>query len=108
MEEFRGDEEVLGASTAAALGCVLVMLGFFIVVIVGVAVFGSLGLLNDALDHTARDANHTFVNKTFVAWIHTLVDLIDYAEGRAGQGLQRHEVKDCADGTFAAGLAVGV
>lgn len=110
VEEFGGDEEVLGAS-AAAVTCHPIMIGFFIVVIVVVgvvAVFERLGLLNDAVDHPARDANHAFVNKTFVARVHTLVDLIDDAEGRAGQGLQRHEVEDCADGTFAPGLAVGV
>ena len=84
MEEFGGDEEVLGAS-AAAVSCHLIMIGFFIVVIVVVvAVLERLRLLNDAVDHPARDANHAFVNKTFVARVHTLVDLIDDAEGRAG------------------------
>ena len=44
----------------------------------------------------------------FVSRIHALVDLVDDAEGCASKSLQGHEVEDCADGTLAAGLAVGV
>ena len=88
MEEFGGDEEVLGAATAAAEGCVVVVVGFFIIVVFVIGVVGAgfrrLALLHDAVDHTARDADHTFVNKTFVARVHSLIDLIDDAEGRAG------------------------
>lgn len=37
-----------------------------------------------------------------------MVYFVDDAEGRAGQGLKRHEVENCGDGAFAAGLPVGV
>ena len=56
----------------------------------------------------ARNTNHTFVHQSFVAGIHTLVDFVDDAEGGFGQGLEGHEVEDCGDGAFAAGLAVRV
>ena len=48
------------------------------------------------------------MHQALVARIHALVDLVDDAEGRAGQGLQGHEVEDGGDGAFAAGLSVGV
>ena len=48
------------------------------------------------------------MHKTFVARIHALVDLVDDAEGGAGEGLEGHEVEDCGDGALAAGLAVRV
>lgn len=48
------------------------------------------------------------MDETFVAGVHALVYFVDDAEGRAGEGLQGHEVEDCADGAFASGLAVGV
>ena len=60
------------------------------------------------IEQPARDADHSFVDEAFVAGIHALVDLVDDAEGGASQGLQGHEVEDCADGAFAAGLAVRV
>lgn len=56
----------------------------------------------------ARDFHHAFVHQTLVAGIHALVDLVDDAEGCAGERLQGHEVEDGGDGTFAAGLTVGV
>ncbi len=48
------------------------------------------------------------MDQSLVAGIHTLVDFVDDAEGRFGEGLERHEVEDCGDGALAAGLAVGV
>ena len=65
-------------------------------------------MLGNAVKNAAGDADHAFVDEAFVAGIHALVDFVDDAEGRAGEGLQGHEVEDCADGAFAAGLAVGV
>ena len=48
------------------------------------------------------------MHEPLVAGIHTLIYFVDDAEGTAGEGLERHEVEDCGDGAFAAGLAVGV
>lgn len=48
------------------------------------------------------------MDEALVAGVHALVDFVDDAEGRAGEGLEGHEVEDCGDGAFAAGLAVGV
>ena len=48
------------------------------------------------------------MNEALVAGIHSLVYFVDDAEGGAGEGLEGHEVEDCGDGAFAAGLAVGV
>ena len=52
------------------------------------------------------DTDHTGVYESLVARIHALVYFVDDAEGRAGEGLEGHEVENCRDGAFAAGLAV--
>lgn len=56
----------------------------------------------------AGDLHHAGVDETLVARVHALVNLVDDAEGRTGERLQGHEEEDGADGTLAAGLAVGV
>lgn len=48
------------------------------------------------------------MHEPLIARIHTLVDFVDDAEGRAREGLEGHEVEDRGDGALAAGLAVGV
>lgn len=95
VQQFRRDEEVLTAAPA------LPIIMLLIVRIDTVVVMGKVGF-------AARDANHAFVNEAFVAGIHALIDLVDDAEGGFGEGLQGHEVEDCGDGAFAAGLAVRV
>lgn len=77
VEQFGGDEEVLGASPALARRPVFFFFSF------GMLSEG-LGLLGHAVEDAAGDADHTFVDEAFVAGIHTLVDLVDDAEGRAG------------------------
>lgn len=42
----------------------------------------------------AGDVDHAAVHHAFVARVHALVDLVDNAEGGAGEVLQRHEVED--------------
>lgn len=54
----------------------------------------------------AGDFHHALVDHALVARVHALVDLVDDAEGRLRQGLERHEIEDGRDGSFAAGLAV--
>lgn len=48
------------------------------------------------------------MDEALITGVHTLVNFVDDAEGRAGEGLEGHEVEDCGDGAFASGLAVGV
>lgn len=52
--------------------------------------------------------DHSFMDHAFVSRVHALVDLVDDAEGGLSHGLEGHEVEDCRNGTFAAGLAMGV
>lgn len=54
------------------------------------------------------DLDHAFVHHAFVARVHSLINLINDAEGGLGQALQGHEVEDGRDGAFAARLAVGI
>jgi hypothetical protein len=52
--------------------------------------------------------DHALVYHALVAGVHALVNLVDDAEGRLGEGLEGHEEEDGGNGAFAAGLAVGV
>lgn len=56
----------------------------------------------------AGDVNHAGVDHALVARVHALVDLVDDAERRTCEGLQRHEVEDCGHSPLAAGLPVRV
>ena len=64
-------------------------------------------ILTRAINPTSN-LDHAAVDEAFVAGVHALVDFVDDAEGGAGEGLERHEVEDCAYGALAAGLAVRV
>ena len=55
----------------------------------------------------AGNVDEPLVHHPLVARVHALVYLVDDAEGGLGEGLHGHEVEDCADGAFAAGLALG-
>ena len=48
------------------------------------------------------------MHQAFVTRIHALIDFVDDAERGAGERLEGHEVEDCGDGAFAAGLTVRV
>ncbi|RDH21836.1 hypothetical protein M747DRAFT_15521 [Aspergillus niger ATCC 13496] len=52
--------------------------------------------------------DQTAVDHALISGIHTLVNFVDHAEGRCGERLEGHEVKDGADGAFTTGLAVRV
>jgi len=54
------------------------------------------------------DIDHALVHHALIARIHALIDLVDDAEGRLREVLERHEVEYCRDGALAAGLAVRV
>jgi len=56
----------------------------------------------------AGDVNDAGVDHALVARVHALVDLVDDAERRAREGLQRHEVEDCGHSPLASGLPVRV
>ncbi len=56
----------------------------------------------------AGDVDHTLVHHALVAWIHTLIDLIDNPEWCLRKVLEGHEVEDCRDGALTARLAVRV
>lgn len=43
---------------------------------------------------TARDVHHALVDHSFVARIHTLIDLVDDSERCARKGLECHEVEN--------------
>jgi len=55
---------------------------------------------------SARDLDHTFVNHTLVARVHTLVDLINDSERCLGHGLQCHQIEDGRHRAFAARLSM--
>lgn len=108
MQQFRRDEEVLTAAPAVIVTLILIF-----VVLVENMMTRRIRMMwmvwvTRAIILPARNTNHTFVHQSFVARIHSLVDLVDDAEGGFGQGLEGHEVEDCGDGAFAAGLAVRV
>lgn len=46
------------------------------------------------------NVDHAFVHHALVARVHTLVDLVDNTEWRAGKTLESHEVEDRRNGTF--------
>ena len=48
------------------------------------------------------------MNQSLITRIHSLVDLVDDSERRAGERLQGHEIENGGDGTFAARLAVRI
>lgn len=50
------------------------------------------------------DFDHTFVYHTFIARVHSLIDLINNSEWRSGHRLKRHQVENCGDGTFTSRL----
>jgi hypothetical protein len=56
----------------------------------------------------ASNLDHTFVNHTLIAGIHSLIDLIYNTERSLSHRLKRHEVEDRRDRSFATGLTMGV
>ena len=52
------------------------------------------------------NVDHSLVNHTLVAWVHTLVDFIDNTERCSCKRLQRHEVEDRRDGSLSSGLTM--
>jgi hypothetical protein len=56
----------------------------------------------------AGDIHHALVYHSLVSWVHALIDLVHNTERSSGQGLESHEVEDCADGALAARLTVRV
>lgn len=70
MQEFGGDEEVLGPGRRPVFGAVTVA--------------ERRRWLGRTVEDAARDADHAFVDEAFVAGIHALVDFVDDAEGGAG------------------------
>ena len=93
-EKLGCDQEVL---TAPASPHLIVALALVVVGVGGGGVALGTGDVHQALMHHA-----------FIARVHTLVDFVDDAEWRGGEGLERHEVEDGTDCSFATGLAVRV
>jgi len=96
MQQLRGDQEVLTATTVASVG-------------VDVAIDASRSkFVAFGIAGAAGDIHHAFMDKALIAGVHALVDFVDDAEGRTGERLEGHEIEYCGDGAFATGLAVGV
>lgn len=56
----------------------------------------------------AGNVYHALMHHSFIAWIHTLIDLVDNAERRLGEILESHKVENGRDGALATGLAVRI
>lgn len=56
----------------------------------------------------AGNVYHAFMHHSFIARIHTLIDLVDNAERRLGEILESHKIENGGDSTFATRLAVGI
>ena len=41
------------------------------------------------------NVDHAFVYHALVAWVHTLINLVNHAEGRARKTLECHEIENC-------------
>ena len=52
------------------------------------------------------DLDHALVHHPLVAWIHSLVDLVNHSERCLGHGLEGHQVEYRRHGALPAGLAV--
>ena len=95
-KKLRCDQEVLTAPASPHL------IVAFVVVGVGVGSGGGGVALGTGNIHQA------LMHHAFIARVHTLVDFVDDAEWRGGEGLERHEVEDGTNCSFATGLAVRV
>lgn len=133
-EQFRGDEEVLASSSTSFHVSLGIVVTYIVVVVIAVIVavngYGVEALICSGVCMAVRSVrqmgmivvgsiggeggggtsqpDHASMHQAFIAGIHPLIDLVDDAEGRAGEGLEGHEVEDGRDGAFAARLAVRV
>lgn len=56
----------------------------------------------------AGNVYHALMHHSFIARIHTLIDLVNDTERRLGEILESHEVENGGDSALATGLTVGI